>query len=148
MNNNAKENNMENENVKPSVLLKDALHALGECERSKNYVINMQIWHVPNYTHAGKCTVCLAGSVMAERLHQNKNLVASPLEFPYQVESKLHALNSLRDGDIDDSFAYLGLSIRDYQIPKRIEVTDYSVSPKEWREDMELIVEILEDEGL
>lgn len=44
-----------------SGLIRLALADLRKCEQSPKYKINMDDWHVPN----SRCSVCLAGSVMA-----------------------------------------------------------------------------------
>ena len=68
--------------AKPSELILIALDDLARAERRKNFIINMSKWFQPiniesNETNADKCTVCLAGSVMAGTLAVPPNVELS-----------------------------------------------------------------------
>ena len=134
--------------VKPSIILKEALLALEECERSRKYNIDMGMWHMPHSIFANQCAVCLAGAVMAKRLHASDNDALAPDNFPEDVEGMLQALNCFRTGHIGGAMYELGIDIKNYQIPWHIGGKRYSDLPKDWKMDMELIVEVLEEEGL
>lgn len=73
------------------------------------YTIYMNSWHVPE---DNKCSVCLAGSVMAGR-----GYLKPTEDYDYcfdrfsgtAVDRKFEALDSLRSGDVFEALEYLGL---------------------------------------
>lgn len=108
---------------KPSELIRVALKDLRKAERSKKYVIDMGTWHEPHgdwefnpdkgydeYVPNGKCTVCLAGSVIAGTLGVSPKKDAEPLDFGAKTRAALRALNYFREGSIDSAFAALRIS--------------------------------------
>lgn len=146
--------------TKPSELLKDALVALKNCEKSPKYKVDMNVWYEPDIVGAG-CSVCLAGSVMATRLNSpsrtlnerrvfsdESHLPRSPWFYPEKERKMLMALNSLRLGYIGEALRTLDIKRTHYQVPRIQPVVDYDESPTAWRADMETLVEVLEEAGL
>lgn len=74
---------------KPSELIKLALNDLEKAEKSSDYVIDMSQWKSLS-KNTGKCSVCLAGSVMA-----------GTLQVPVWMEvHDPEVINGLSDSDI------------------------------------------------
>lgn len=90
---------------KLSALICIALKDLRKAERSKDYKVDMSMWHAPN----GVCRVCLAGAVMAFSLRMPKNvdflntLAPSSLFDNVETNNKLFALNHLRVGQVSSA---------------------------------------------
>jgi len=78
----------------PGTAILQALDDLRACERAKGtYVINMGDWHYP---FGEKCSVCLAGSVMARRDALTPEDWGEPNNFQDKDACKLRALNLFR----------------------------------------------------
>ena len=126
---------------KPSALIRLALRDLEKVERSRRYVVDMSVYHVPN----GHCRVCFAGSVMAYTLKvaRDFNSVAT-----YQLpeRGKMNALDCARRGDVGSMFEYLGRSM-----PKKIEpyfdVRPYDEDKKGFKRDMRKLAATLARAG-
>jgi len=105
---------------KPSKLIRIALEDLIKAEKSPLYNINMNVWHgkatkSPGYGmgmysydkgfEENKCSVCLAGSVMAFSLKTNIDLhiTNSKVSEFEDVSDQLEALDELRVGRIDQA---------------------------------------------
>ncbi len=81
--------------------------AIGDFEKviaNPKYSINLSDWHAPLAN--GKCSVCLAGSVMAMHLGTKPDVdrtasVVGDSEFETsEISARMHALNALRRGGI------------------------------------------------
>jgi len=116
---------------KPSDLIELALADLIKCERSPKYEIDMSFWHAAN----GICTVCLAGSVMAQSLGVSYNKNSLPSYFESDEKSKLRALDCLRNGNVEQAFSSLGKYYADGEKFGR-EITTYSSSPGKFKRQM------------
>jgi len=144
--------------AKPSELLIDALQALRECEDDPNYCINMGSWH--ESVDDNECDVCLAGSVIAKRLHIPAYLSIEAEDFPNNIRDILLAFDNLRSGNIHFAIRRLGYDCEKFPpLPEYISVTDYPHKSDiheatyeelvdEFHADMDLMVELLEDVGL
>lgn len=157
---------------KPSELLKLAMLDLEKVEADPRYRVDMGEWHKPN----GRCSVCLAGSVMAKtlglppnkddpfydgrrrraeiirwRLPDYRTSPASPDVDP-TISFKLFALDCFRNGDITCAFGYLGIK-RPEALPNSIggELSymseDHHRRPQ-WKNHMADLIGILQAEGL
>lgn len=84
---------------KPSDLIELALSDLEKVEKNPRYEINMSTWHTPD---RGKCSVCLAGAVIAGTLEQSIRYDLSPQSFDENTRRKLVALDHFRLGYIGD----------------------------------------------
>lgn len=78
---------------KLSDLIEVALADLDACESDERYEINMHVWHD---VKGDKCSVCLAGAVMAKTLGSVKS--TWPQKFPPDIEDDLELLDRLRMG--------------------------------------------------
>lgn len=136
---------------KLSDCLELALKDLAQVERMKRtYTVSMYRWHEPN----GKCTVCLAGSVMARTLERDPSDDCGPTSFDdARTRDRLYALNFLRQGDIAYALGEIGRATE--RLPDTIAVTDYmpgrSVSARTkrsaFKRDMCKIVKLLRSAG-
>ena len=97
--------------TKPSQILAIALRDLRLTERNKRFVVNMNHWML---NLDGRCNVCLAGAVMANR-YPNKCKAAgwtsTPEDFKGKDDTpcKLDALDVLRVGNVKTAAAFMGV---------------------------------------
>jgi len=91
-----------------SDLIDVAIADLKKCEKSKHYKIDMRDWHMSDIDAI--CSVCLAGSVMAQTCNVSRMGNHEPYEFGEDIERKLLALDEIRAGCIYDAFLTIGFS--------------------------------------
>lgn len=139
-----------------SGLIRVGLADLRATERQKKtYRIDMSQWHQPN----SHCSVCFAGSVMAQSLGANPRRSYFPDEFSATVKRKLNALNDLRCGEVKDAAERLWKDTAPrklekvwrkllYNMLKDVHVTPYFTSPEEFKADMTKLATQLEQIGL
>ena len=79
-------------------LLELAIADLEKCEDDSRYVINMYDWHSPilRGENAGRCSVCLAGAVMAKSCRGGPHEPLSPALFDDETAASLSWLNHVR----------------------------------------------------
>jgi hypothetical protein len=85
---------------KPSELILIALKDLESCIEDDRYVIDMGEWH-GRQTNAEKCSVCLAGAVMAKSMDSDIDITLLPSGFDAPNSYKFSALNAVRQGDVE-----------------------------------------------
>lgn len=95
---------------KPSELLAIALEDLELCEKDPVYEIDMSTYHSPS-EETGRCAVCLAGSVLAQRMRVSPKTDWEKIEMDDSEILKLKAIDRLRIGNLLIAGRYLGLSI-------------------------------------
>ena len=144
----------------PSAFIREALVDLVKCERSKKYDINMANWHYPG---EGSCSVCLAGSVMAQTLQADPLEALSPSDMnPYPIsfltktEVQLRSLNRFREGSVTGAFEKL-TNVKTYNKPRyrkyilfsRLdrEIVDYAVDKTKFKRQMRKLAGDLEKAG-
>lgn len=76
-----------------------AIEDLKKAEKSKQYSIDMSLWHRPR-PRDSTCAVCFAGSVMAFSLGVEADEETYPWDFSEPTQRKLEALNYARMGNI------------------------------------------------
>lgn len=106
---------------KLSDLITVAIRDLIKCMKQKDkYDINMDYWHVPNANgYTSKCSVCLAGSVMAQTLGADITKNMDPDDFGVSsLEEKLLALNDVRLGDISAALYCMHQEYNEEEIDK------------------------------
>lgn len=131
-------------------LLPDKLSELGRLalkdmhviKQNPNYRIEMVDWHA---NRGGICFVCLAGCVMANTLGAEQSKSIYPVIFGADIQAKLSAIDSLRQGRLVPALFYLG---RNHPAIKDRNITWYDYDPKKWEEEMIGIIEELEAKGL
>src|SRR5687767_4349571 len=128
---------------KPSDLILLALHDLEAVEKDERYRVNMYAWHDPN----GRCSVCLAGAVMAGTLGASPNVHRAPFMFDDDTRWKLRSLDALRAGSISEALRYWVVD-RPHTLPPYDEPTDYEHDPEGFKNDMAMLAGILQAEGL
>jgi hypothetical protein len=127
---------------KPSELIRLALKDLREVEAMPHYKVDMGYWHgIP--TGEKECLVCLAGAVMARHLGANPALPYFPDNYSTDLQEKLHALNSLRQGYVYSGCKHLDCST---DLGDRF-VCEYDTDKERFYADMELLANDLEAEG-
>ena len=135
---------------KPSELIRVAIKDLIKCEKSPKYYIDMGEWHTP-YGYLGKCTVCLAGSVMAKTFDKNLKAVIFPESFDSSTENKLVAIDNLRAGDLHSAFLNLNIEyncelfgVSEFE---GIDMIQYHANPTLFKKDMLGLADYLEFVG-
>ena len=140
--------------VRASALIRLGLEDLAKCEESSSYVVLMSKWHRGGgFGNAEPCSVCLAGSVMAQSLGVEFWEEAAPGDFDGATRNKLHALDDFRCG-------YVLAGLMSFYDPEEIPsdrtfdswsdwtVPRYRDDPKQWRSAMNELADYLEGEGL
>jgi len=141
-------------------LVELALEDEAQAFESKDYRMEMDMWHQPGMdskTDTHVCYVCFAGAVMAYELGIRPNEAAGPRCFiDRSVYRKLLALDEIRKGNID--YAYQNFHdltweqasevFDTHQIPLYIDVCSYEESRTEWRRNINFIARILKKVGL
>ncbi len=102
---------------KLSSLIDVALNDLVLAEKSKDYNVDMDVFHIPRGDNT--CSVCLAGQVMAFSLKAKKGAHVDPDEMGENT-NHLYAIDNLRLGFVGDAADQLNLETNDGPF-----VTDY-----------------------
>lgn len=141
---------------KLSAAIRLALDDLAKVERSKTYSVNMGVWHDPTYPEP-KCTVCLAGAVMAGTLGVPPDRYASPSShwgvntkpksFPLSWQRVLNALNTARSGYVNLALSVMHPRTADAE-PMYIAVPQYSADRPGFKRAMRKMAKQLEGLGL
>lgn len=125
----------------PSALLRAALRDLKACEADNGYDISMVAWHSPGNPN---CSVCLAGSVMAQSLGAKPGSMYHPTDFDTGVTACLLALNMFRVG-------YIGVALRHLNKPIMmgdIEVVEYAEDKELFHIQLNTLANDLEELGI
>ena len=80
-------------------------------DKKNKYELSMNIWHSPEDN--GKCSVCLAGAVMANRLKADRKKYKKPENFDYEEHDRLLAIDALRQGEIGYAMELLDIDKRE-----------------------------------
>jgi hypothetical protein len=64
-------------------------------------------WHDAPDEEGGKCVVCMAGSVISCTLKVPRELTVTPDDFSEGLSSKLHAIDCMRTGDVEEAYEVL-----------------------------------------
>ena len=131
---------------KPSALLTLAMKDLKKIEKSTHYEVFMEEWHEPS--RGGRfCSVCLAGSVIANTLKSTKDKGLIPADYDMDTENKLNALDEFRQGRVTRA-----LKCMDIAIPKQLKeiykVASYSDGCAKFKSDMNKIIARLKKAGI
>lgn len=125
----------------PSVAILQALEDLEACERDPRYEIHMNAWHEEE---DGQCLVCLAGSVMAQRLGASVGEYLEPGDFERE-SNKLRALDNFRCGLVAEGLRQF------HRQPVAIEwerSISYHTDPAAFKADMRRLAVLLAEHGL
>lgn len=135
----------------PSTLLKIAIADMRAARRA-GMAFDMDVWlEPPGWGNATKCTVCMAGAVMAGTLGMAKCVAATgrgigPGEYEDNFD-QLEAINLLRTGGVDDALTALGIEQLGGDLDRQLDGTVRG----RWREfmiDMHQLIKDLEAVGL
>jgi len=133
---------------KPSRLIYLAIEDLEIAEKSKDYEIDMGVFHIPN----GKCSVCFAGAVMAGTLECNKSEFITPDNFESDLGRQLNSLDFFRMGAISSGLNQTGLSVPEYMETTsgrwREDIVHYGRDKNKFKEDMLALAGTLDLVGL
>lgn len=138
----------------PSAMLRLAMEDLAKVEADPLYTVQMSDWH-SRYPREDDgrlvCHVCLAGSVMAKTLELPIDIADDTVWFSventFEDWRKLTMLDFLRSGLIEDALDWVHKELP-VGVPSRIEVTEYTNNPVQFKMDMEDIATVLEANGL
>lgn len=87
---------------KLSALLRIAVEDAQKCEADPRYVLDMGSWHEAGIEE-GRCSVCMAGAVMAQHLGADPSESLTTSHFDADCEL-LEAVDCMRTGDFVDAF--------------------------------------------
>jgi hypothetical protein len=131
-------------NIKPSELIKLALHDLEVVENNRQYKVSMDHWHFYN---GEKCCVCLAGAFMAVTMKfPVERRIADPGSCWPEAHPYLLALNRFRLGHVLLGLQEMGIT--NQHVEPFFEVRSYQYDPYGFKEDMLRMAEYLETKGL
>lgn len=130
---------------RPSELIRLALADLKRVEEDPRYIVNMSEWHTPR---GRTCSVCLAGSVLAKTCGAPVEEDFLDIDVSRDTARKLYALDKFRLGHVHLALGYFRTVIISPDVPSRLLVTAYSVSPEAFHADMENMATVLERAGL
>ena len=133
--------------TKPSELLTVALNDLIKTEDDPRYIVDMYTWHEPIQAltvNDDRCSVCLAGSVMAQSLEADPLLAVAPADFfDSETRQQLRALDYFQQGETVFALGFLG----DYRPFPRCRPMPYAESPEQFKKDMWQLVADLQEVG-
>ncbi len=106
---------------KISDLLEVAVDDVIKIKRRKSYALDMFNWHLPAVNprnSSGKCTVCMAGAVMANRFPERMKEYneTCPSDFDEDTEKKLDTINCLRKGFHYDNDVQIDEALRPIRV--------------------------------
>ncbi len=140
---------------KLSALLRIAVEDAKAVSKDKRYRLNMGTYHTPNPAD-GRCHVCMAGAVIAQRLGVRPTRSAHPASTPGMPRVQLRAIDDMRDGAFSTAIwrttgkwpAEIGLSDVAFAASKAVEATfDNDHGRAHWRSYLKA-ARILEEAGL
>lgn len=140
-----------------SDFLELALQDLEDIEMSRFYNVDMGRWHVPSASGV-RCTVCLAGAMMARHCGVPIKSRATPSDT--DIHSELHGVSAAQFGLYDEAILDW-LEPEDSQVDRLgLDTTgwsavdihgyepDYEADPDMWREALEMFIADLREVGL
>jgi hypothetical protein len=131
---------------KPSALILLALKDLEQIEASNKYNVNMSTFHSPSYRYNGKCSVCLAGAVMAKTLNVRPNQYRGPIDMGDPIKRKLYAIDHFRQGGISAGFYDMRIPVPALVV-NEINIIDYSQDPDMFKTQMTKLARDLKELG-
>jgi len=145
---------------KPSTIIRRALDDLKAVEKNPKYCVDMGAWHEPRYDDRAigpepVCAVCLAGAVIANRLHADPNDDLSPgmigmISRSQDLANKLDALDDFRMGNVHTALDTMGkLTPRALiEVPDDVTVPPYNVNRAGFKRALRRIAAKLQSVGL
>lgn len=96
----------------PADLLEAAIEDFVAMAKTPGYSFNMGTWHDYTESHGyGKCSICLAGSVMANRLGTKRTDSLCPEDYAHlPTKSRFSALDQMRQGSVKTGLSFMGFS--------------------------------------
>lgn len=130
-----------------------AVRDLSAVERSKQYQVNMGLWH-EGYERpkigepAQKCSVCFAGSVIAKTLKApiEDNVFDLDETFSAHNAARFRALNDVREGDVEYALSQLGRKLP-FGMKSDVEVPDYADDAEGFKKTMKQLAKTLRAVG-
>lgn len=133
----------------PSKLIRLALADFDVVRKDKRYKIDMAVWHSScRYGDSDRCSVCLAGAVMANSLKVDISYLRSPNDFDKNTRNAICALNRLRAGLVWDALSYLGYRTVKSGLPEIVRIPEYTnKNYEEWKDSLLKLADRLEKAG-
>jgi hypothetical protein len=132
---------------KPSALIRLAIKDLEAVEKNPAYRIDMGAWHEP---YDGKCSVCLAGAVIAQtcKIKNDRYIYPNRDVFGKSTTNKLMALDDFREGSVYGGLTGCGVAEERALKFKDWNVVSYIDHPKEFKSQMRRMATNLKRAGL
>jgi hypothetical protein len=149
-------------------LLTVALKDLKSIKQDNRFGVHMNAWisYDSISQRTPRCTVCLAGSALVREwnLDVEEALALSrqgqfleDWDIPVKTVKKLNAIDSLRQGEIEEAFHYLyprskawpslnkvdGDPAFAFRLPEKINIFPYRENPKKWELQMHKLIKLL-----
>lgn len=128
-----------------------AIEDLKKAEKSKQYSIDMSLWH-RRWHGDSTCSVCFAGSVMAFSLGAEADEETYPWDFSDPTQRKLEALNYARMGSISVAVGtwYSRVSKAKLEAADKLDFdpVDYTEDPAKFKRQMRSVAKKLAQIGL
>jgi hypothetical protein len=125
---------------KASELIRLAVADLKAAEKSKEYLVDMGYWHLPDVRcsdNRERCLVCFAGAVMARTMNIPPRSHVDPYAFPTEEKKKLLALDNFRSGYVKLGLQeLLGWENTPITGIGFVDVTDYEANPDQFKAEM------------
>lgn len=136
---------------KPSEIMRLALADLRSCKSDDTYKINMGTWHTPLLN--GRCSVCLAGAVMAKTLKADPWMPLTPGSYDEITKIKMLFLDSIRNHCV--SHTWIRKFCQEADTSRLLEVEEFAERLLEvdtdnysWAGDTHKIADKFEEVGL
>lgn len=105
----------------PSQLIRLALADLAKVEVREEYTVDMGNWHLPlPFADAPRCSVCLAGAVIAQSLGAGLTEDVVPENFSRATRDALRALDYFRTGLVGCGLNAMGVWRSDHEAQHRL----------------------------
>jgi len=131
---------------KMSELIRVAIVDLEKVENlPEKYKVNMDIWHA-TLDQDEFCSVCLAGSVMAQTLGAKSTDNIRPYYSHLNVK-KLIALNALRAGYVDSASRHMQYDKALNSLRFDRGITDYHTNAEQFKKEMLKLADDLQEAG-
>jgi len=142
---------------KLSELIRVGLEDVRKAEDAADtYVVDMGSWHDPpgcrRSSHSTRCSVCMAGAVMAFHLGVPADEEKMPRSFgdDSRIRSQLRALDHCVWGGVGQALEEIGAIDNRDDLPEQfrgVVISDYDSHPKMWHAELNKLADALEAAG-
>ena len=106
--------------------IRQAVEDFEKCRKDSKYVIDFSFWYSEDVTNPGKCMVCLAGSVIANRYYEELEEYRSrqgclDVVYPDYImddldASRIEAFDALVRGNVSKILAAFGWTVKPWHV--------------------------------